>query len=350
MGSGSATTRILASGRADGTQKLEACRIAEECFGPEPPDRIDIVGIVVERVERDLADLHDAPDDLSEAAEAGDDHGRGRGIDRLLARWLRARDEARHDEPFGQREQKRRDRHREADDECRNIECRLGENAGREGGAKKHEAELAALRQRQGEAQGAHEMLAAQLLQREGDDDLDADEGKHRRGDHHRLRNREPDIGGHADRQEKEAEQQALEGFDVDLQLVAVFRIRQDDAGGERAEGHRQAGEIGDDGGRGDRQQCRRGEDFGRLDLADDTEERPHQIAAAEQDQCDGGGALEEGRPDRAAGPGMIAEKRERGDERDRGEILEQQHRENVATGARAEQVALAQHRQHDGG
>ena len=49
------------------------------------------------------------------------------------------------------------------------------------------------------------------------------------------------EFDAHADRDEEEAEQHALEGLDRRLDLVAVFRFGEEHAGEECAERHRQS-------------------------------------------------------------------------------------------------------------
>ena len=46
----------------------------------------------------------------------------------------------------------------------------------------------------------------------------------------------------------------------------------------------------------------------------------------------------------------VVGQQRDDRDERNEGEVLEQQHGEGVAAGGRGEQVTLGQHRQDDGG
>ena len=90
------------------------------------------------------------------------------------------------------------------------------------------------------------------------------------------------ELGRHADRDEEEAEQQPLERLDVDLQLVTVLGLGEDDASGEGAERHRQAGEPGDRRRAGDDEQRHRGEDLACLGATDEAKQRSHQVASAE--------------------------------------------------------------------
>ena len=60
-------------------------------------------------------------------------------------------------------------------------------------------------------------------------------------GDDQRLLEQQAEVGRHADRDEEQAEQQALERLDVGLELVAVLAVGEQHAGEEGAERHRQA-------------------------------------------------------------------------------------------------------------
>ena len=59
-----------------------------------------------------------------------------------------------------------------------------------------------------------------------------------------RLAREQAEVDRHADRDEEEAHQQALERLDVGLERVAILGAREQHAGEERAERHRHAGEL----------------------------------------------------------------------------------------------------------
>ena len=83
-------------------------------------------------------------------------------------------------------------------------------------------------------------------------DGLDADQADHRRQQPERLAGQLAKIDVHADGEEEHAEQQALEGLDGGLDGLAELGLRQQQAGNEGAERHRQAGQ------RRQRRRCRR--------------------------------------------------------------------------------------------
>ena len=100
----------------------------------------------------------------------------------------------------------------------------------------------------------------------------------------------------------------------------------------------------------GDDQQRHGGEHLGRSRAADGTEQRPHQVAPADQDRPRSP-RRHAPHPTTAHGPAWLARRAvAQRDQRNEREVLEQQHREPVAPGAGLQQVALRQQRQHDGG
>jgi hypothetical protein len=110
------------------------------------------------------------------------------------------------------------------------------------------------------EAKRARRCVAPAEADREGDRGLNGDKADDGGRDLERAGADEAEIGGHADREEEEAEQQALEGLDVRLELVAVVGIGEEHAGGEGAERGREAGGLGDGGGAEDDEKGGRGE------------------------------------------------------------------------------------------
>ena len=101
------------------------------------------------------------------------------------------------------------------------------ERAGRDGGTEQHETELARLRQREREAQRAYcGACRAMRVEGKGDHRLDESRAAVASASSSGLRARQIQIGRHADGDEEEAQQQALERFDVGLQFMAVFGFR----------------------------------------------------------------------------------------------------------------------------
>ena len=153
-------------------------------------------------------------------------------------------------------------------------------------------------------------------------------------------------VGGHADRHEEEPEQQALEWLDVRLELVAIFAVGEQHAGNERAERHRQADRVEEQGRADHDQQRRRRECFLRAGAGDDAQRRA-QCVAPDGDHDHRGHERQrdrlpfERRGARAAEHGQDDEGRH-----DR-QVLEQQDRERGAAVLRGQLAALGEHLQH---
>ena len=224
------------------------------------------------------------------------------------------------------------------------------ERARGDGGAEQHEAELAGLRQGEAKAQRVRVSSPAMRASTKAIAALASSSAAVAPTSSAGCVARQRQIGRHADRDEEEAEQQALERLDVGLQLVAVFGLRQQHAGHEGAERRRQARDGREQGGAGDDEQRDGGEDLRRLRAADGAEQRPHQEAAADQDDGDRDRRACHVVPGDVVGQSVARQQRHQRDQRNEGEVLEQQHGERVAAGAAGEQVALGQHRQHDRG
>ena len=138
------------------------------------------------------------------------------------------------------------------------------------------------------------------------------------------------DVERHADADEEKSEQEALERLDLRFDLVAVFGIGEQHAGEERAERHRDADQIHDPRGADHDQQRGRREHLGRAGARSRAEHRTQQIAAADDDDRDREDHAQRGERTRA-GVGRRMRHRERRDQRedrDRGDVLEQQDRE----------------------
>ena len=99
------------------------------------------------------------------------------------------------------------------------------------------------------------------------------------RADQHR------EVRAHADRDEEQAEQQALERLDRGLDLVAVLRLGEQHPAEERAERHRQPGVLEGERDHQHEEQREGGEDLAQPRARDVAEHRPReQAAAAERD------------------------------------------------------------------
>ncbi len=138
------------------------------------------------------------------------------------------------------------------------------------------------------------------------------------------------DVERHADADEEESEQEALERLDLRFDLVAVFRIGEQHAGEERAERHRDADEIHEPRRADHDQQRGRREHFGRAGARSRAEHRTQQIAAADDDDRDRDDHAQRRERTRAGVRRRMRhrERRDQREDRDRGDVLEQQDRE----------------------
>ena len=106
-------------------------------------------------------------------------------------------------------------------------------------------------------------------------DGLDGDEPDHRGEQPERLARQLAKIDVHADGEEEDAEQQALERLDGGLDGLAELGLGQQQSGHERAERHRQAGHAGGNGGADDHEQDGGHEQLGRAGGRDQAKDRP---------------------------------------------------------------------------
>ena len=129
--------------------------------------------------------------------------------------------------------------------------------------------------------------------------DLQRQEQQHQPQHQQRLRQQYAEIDRHADRDEKQAEQQTLERLQVGFQRVPVFGIGQQHAGQEGAERHRHADRLHQQADRDHQQQCEGGEDFAHPGVGDDAQHRPQQVAAGKHQCQDDADHLERAEPAR---------------------------------------------------
>ena len=141
------------------------------------------------------------------------------------------------------------------------------EDAGADRRGIEDEGELAALREQKREP----ERVAACAYLKSRATSVDADRlDRHedrRRGDDRAPRPRaiSDEVERHADAEEEQAEQEAAEGLDVRLELMAEARFGEEHAGEEGAHRHRQAADLHDEGGAEHDEQRRRRHDLARL-------------------------------------------------------------------------------------
>ena len=157
----------------------------------------------LEGAERALAGAFGCPDALRELARCG-----------LLVK----------------QEEKRRGQHRHRDRGIENRNHSRGKDCARR--PEQHECELARLRQRHGEHRRVGAVAIAEgLRDRIENDRLQHDQAERQAENQVRAAQEQPDVDRHADRDEEQAEQQALERIDLRFEFVPVFRIGQQHAG-----------------------------------------------------------------------------------------------------------------------
>ena len=151
---------------------------------------------------------------------------------------------------------------------------------------------------------------------------------------------------------EEQPQQQPLERLDVGFDLVTVLRVRQQGPGDEGTERGREACGVHHDGHADHGQQGRRGHGLAHARARDQTEDRRQQIVADAHDRHDGGK-----RQSSAAKAHRIAldplgerEQRHQGNQRNGGQILEQQNGERGTAVPRCQLSPLLQHLQRKGG
>ena len=267
----------------------------------------------------------------------------------VVARGLAARLRR---QPRDQQQQQGRRGHRQADDRHQAVALRCLQQARLGRLAEHHEGEFAAQRQ------GASQQQAAAQVQPPGAQAQPQQEGElHRQQqagageDRQRFGGHALQVDAHADGHEEQPQQQAFERLDLRFQLVAEFRFRQQHAGQERAEARAQTGELHQPGAAEHHQQGGGGEHLGHAGARDHPEHVAQQVATAEHQRGDRGHRLRHRQPAVAlARGGMRAEQRDRGQQRDRREVLEQQDGEREAAVFGGQLLALGQQLQADRG
>ena len=103
---------------------------------------------------------------------------------------------------------------------------------------------------------------------------FDDDDAERQRYDGGEVTEQDIEVNAGADRDEKQAKQQALEGFDVGFELVAIFAVGQHDTGEEGAECRRQVDQGHQQRDTDHQQQGTRGKDLTQARRGDETKHR----------------------------------------------------------------------------
>ena len=161
-------------------------------------------------------------------------------------------------------------------------------------------------------------------------------------------------VDRHADRHEEQPEQDAAERLDIGLELVAEVRLGEEKAGEERAHRHREADFLHQRRGAEHHEERRGRHDFAGAAAGQNPEQPVQAVTADQHDGDDGGEGLAD--DEKGLGQGTLGrcpgrgEQRQKGEDRDDRDILEEQDREGALAIGRLHVVALAEHLQRDRG
>ncbi|MNF72346.1 hypothetical protein D3C84_543220 [compost metagenome] len=264
-------------------------------------------------------------------AHAGNHHTRLVGVD--LAEFLRhhhrlhlGADQSRADQ-----QQQRRHRHGQGDGQHQQVVQARFEQTLVAADLEHHKRKLTARRQYDTETNRTDLAQTASQpphdkQQRQLDGDQQQGQAQHR----DRCAEQQAEIRAHADADEKQPQQQAFERFDLRFQFVAVFGIRQQQTGEERAQCHRYADQIHQPRRADHHQQRGGGGNLRQTGAGDHTEHRSQQIPSADHHHGDAAQNAQAVVQILGRGGGVIAARQQRhhGDQRDRCDVLEQQNRE----------------------
>jgi hypothetical protein len=239
----------------------------------------------------------------------------------------------------GQHDERGRD-HRERDDEREERAPVTRQDADLTRHAEHDERELAALAEQAGEEQvsaARHPCGAC----------YPDEKRRFERYESHDEAQEEPGVVGeqgevdrHADRDEEEPEQEALERLDVGLERVAILAAREQHAGQERAERHRDAGELHHLGDADDEQQRERREDLAEVRARDRAERRARRVPADHDHDDDRRRDRRGAHPRRRAVAARLlgTEQRDDADQRNGRDVLEEEDAERDATERRVQE------------
>ncbi len=172
------------------------------------------------------------------------------------------------------------------------------------------------------------------------------------RGDLQRCAAQQGQVQGHTYGDEEQTQQQALEGLDIGLQGVTVLRVSQQHAGQEGAQGHGQSRPLHQHSCADHHQQRGRREDLRGARARGETQNRAQHVTTqhheAEHD-AQGQTATDE-RTNIPAAAQVAACQGNQRQQRDNGQVLQQQNSEGGTAMIGGQLMALGQHLQHKGG
>ena len=218
------------------------------------------------------------------------------------------------------------------------------------GNAEQHEGKLSALGDGEREVDRRAVAVAPQPCDDIEHQGLGRHQAKRQSNQQKRLLYDQAQIDRHADGDEEQAQQQALERLDVGFQFVAVFRIGQQHAGEKRAQRHRQAGLLHEQGGAHHHQQGGGDEHFVAVGGGRQAQIGTQQQAPDEDDRQHHGRCARRAGPVPALVVGAGAEQGQDGQQRNRGQVLEQQDGKRGTAVVGGELLSLRQHLQRQRG
>ncbi len=155
------------------------------------------------------------------------------------------------------------------------------------------------------------------------------------------------EVRAHPHGDEEQPQQQPLERLDVGFELVPEFRVREEHAGEERAERHRQPDVLHRQRRTDHHEQRRGGEHLASAVARDEAQHRSHHEPARDDHHDDGRHTLGRRDETRGAGRDLVPEHRQQREQGNDGKVLEQQDRERGAAMRCLQRAALLERGQH---
>ena len=330
-----------------GLEDFRAHRVAvEHGHAAEAAGQFDGFHRRVEGDELDVLRPQDTRDDLPHPAHAGDHHTGSFGVE--VAEFLRHlhRLHLGAEQTVAHQQQQRRQRHGQGDGQHQQVVQMRFEQPLIATDLEHHKGKLTAGRQDDAEANGVDLAQASgqstddkQQWQLAGDEQQG--QAQHQGG----RTQQQAQVRAHADTDEKQPQQQALERFYLRFQFMAVLGVRQQQAGKEGAKGHRHTDQIHQPCRTDDHQQRRGRGHLGQAGFGHHPEHRTQQVASADHD--DGYAAQHPQAVIHIVGStGVVidaGQQRHHGDQRDRGDVLEQQNGKRQASVGAGQFLAFGQ-------
>lgn len=218
---------------------------------------------------------------------------------------------------------------------------RIPQSAGRRD-TEQHEGELACVGRQYGEAARAGCPVAGGRTQAHQHGRLHGHQGEGGADHRERMRREQAQVRAHPHPDEEEPQQQSLERFDAGFDVVTVFGVREQHAGEEGTQRHRESGGLHEQRGADHHQQRRGREDLLDAAAAEGLQHEAQQMTAAEDDRRDHQHRLAGAPPRIRRLRGLVRDKqRYEGQQRDHRDVLEEGDGERRAAVSPTELLAL---------